>query len=905
MNSEDTSIVSGLAELGANDVAALWVPAWRCGVLAEVPYSRAGSTGRDQLLASFVDDELPEARWRALVALRGVVEAEGEPTGPTHGRQRTKKPIGPMLEIRLRRWLADPAPFVRAEALAWLADGGVRLAWSELLPSLLGGPPSLRLVALGAALVGRSISAVSGLHMLAAIGAGRPADTALYDRPARTPWAAALDHHAEEGHAALVEHLRGACCTWSGLMDLADASDDVGVAEPLSEVLGLERHSGSRDALGSLVRRALRSDRAVLRRWGAARLGWKSEKAVSDAVIDDLCTDADPFVAERAREEQGRRGPKGAVRLRERDAGALGGDEPNGDVTPGGSPAELDESVLHYPVGFNAKQGRTVALDAVLATGTFDEAWNVLGRGALAMQVHSDMEGSWLPGNEDRIMEYAAQAADENRQVVRQALAHLRNFYTSDLRPLLIRDLGHPSRGLFAKFLLALEPPGRELLPAMHQNAKTAHRVAELARGTPMAFAVVDELVAGIAKGSLPLVVKTPRWGREEPELLRTVRQFGGREALIRLVVESDSDQTREVVLAALLDEQRPPEGDVAAGTAAALREWVRREIDRDGDRSRLLLILAMCGDRGDVARWQSRVDDGDLPVEETAAVARLVGERGTATESAWLRELAMATTSPRVIDEVVRALGRLGGEDNARWLMERLDDPPPCIARAREDRRAWEERRHALQNEARSTGRTDYWHVKPDEPEPLYERGAWVQDAQVAIVRHGDDELGMRLAWHLASHAGAIGLCEEHGRLPSHALLVLGAIEHDPGEHAVGGEGEMTEVEGSGVPERVREAVERIVKLCGGEPVRGALLVAMLRGYGGDWGSGESYGLLENIFFGLGGPGPADLQQLLRRLDRHPRDATALRYLGLTGVGETVLLDLWRKHAVPWLDPP
>ncbi|MBK9648166.1 MAG: hypothetical protein IPO67_23945 [Deltaproteobacteria bacterium] len=133
----------------------------------------------------------------------------------------------------------------------------------------------------------------------------------------------------------------------------------------------------------------------------------------------------------------------------------------------------------------------------------------------------------------------------------------------------------------------------------------------------------------------------------------------------------------------------------------------------------------------------------------------------------------------------------------------------------------------------------------------------------------------------------------------------MLGAIENDPGEHVVGGQGEMTEVIGSGVPERVRSAVRRIVVVCGAEPVRRVLLVAMLRGYSGDWGSGESYGLLESIFFELGGPSPGDLGSLVSHLDQHPDDTTALRYLARMNIGECELLDLWRKHDVPWLEPP
>ncbi|MCB9745384.1 MAG: hypothetical protein H6741_27865 [Alphaproteobacteria bacterium] len=903
-------VVSGTAELSAKEVAALWAPAWSCGVLAETGRTRAGDSGRERLLSSFLDDELPEARWRALVALRAVLEAEPASVRPTYGRERELKPPPPGLVLRLLRLLNDSSAYVCAEALAWLGDGGVRLPWAVVVPLILGGPPPLRLVAFRAALVGRDpLPMALILHALSMLTLGPDSESGGYDQPPQLPWVKALRGHADNARADLVTHLRQACSTWPGLVEVVETGADIAVEPLLGEILGLERYGVSRDAPGSIVRRALQSEQVLLRRWGAARLGWQTEKAVSEALVSRLTDDSDSFVAERAREEKARRTPEERRPAWQRLEPVMAPGEQGVDADDHANPGELDETALHMPLGFGSEsrtKGRTVSIQAVLATTGFDEAWDLLGHGALETKLSSDMEGAWLPDNEDRFMEYALQAADENRQVIRQAFEHLRSFYGPKLRPRLIRDLGHPSRGLFAKFLLSLEPCGRELLPAVHQNAKAAHRVAELARGTPLSLAVIDELVAGIADGSLELVVKEHRWGRDEPELMRTLRQFGGREALFRLVYESNVPSVRELAIDALLDARQPTAGEVADSAAAALRGWVRRQLDDGGDRVRLLQILALCGNRDDIEHWRSGVDAGELGEKEAVAVARLVGHRGELAEASWLRRLALTTESAKVLLEVAQGLDRLGGEENARWLMERLDDPPPCVARTRAAWSAWSERRDALHDEARASGRTDYWNLRPEGPEPPHEREAseWEHPAHVAILRHGDDELGMKLAWRLAGSMSAIELCEKYGRLPSHALFVLGAIENDPGEQVVGGDGEMAEAVGSGVPERVRQAVGRIVEICAEEPVRRVLLVAMLSGYGGDWGSGESYGLLESIFFELGGPKRGDLGALLSHLDQHPYDTTALRYLARMNIGERELLDLWRKHEAPWLEP-
>ncbi|MBK9648165.1 MAG: hypothetical protein IPO67_23940 [Deltaproteobacteria bacterium] len=213
----------------------------------------------------------------------------------------------------------------------------------------------------------------------------------------------------------------------------------------LQKVLGLERYGASRDAPNSLIRRALQSEQVLLRRWGAARLGWHTNTAVPMALVSQLTNDPDSFVAEKARGEKARRTPEEQLPAWQRLAPFTANNEHGVDSDDQATPAELDETALRLPLGFgseNRPSGRTVSIQAVLATRGFDEAWDLLGRGALETKLSSDMEGAWLPDNEDRFMEYALQAADENRLVVRQAFEHLRSFYHPELRPRLIRDFG-------------------------------------------------------------------------------------------------------------------------------------------------------------------------------------------------------------------------------------------------------------------------------------------------------------------------------------------------------------------------------------------------------------------------------------------------------------------------------
>lgn len=894
-------IVEGVAELASDALLEMWTAAWQFGVLAgEVPRGtgrRADPSALEALYASFLDDEVAPARWRAVAALRALAEPK-----EARGRYGAKRELAlaPGIVSRLRRLLADPEVAVRVEALALLVDGGIVLALDEVVPLLLAGAPTLRTLALRAALM--AVPTLSGELVVSvlALDPTKADEPFRYDASPPMPWIQAmLRHHAEalsELHAAL----QGRLSTWDGAARLLELAKQPGLA-PVLEVVLKGHHA--RDASPSVVRRALRLGSPAAKRWAVKQLGWRSE-GIPRELVEPLAADLDQEVAEGARQWLERGDPKAAVR---RPGGsfdelAVLASERSEDIE-NSAPGVLDEEALRLPMSrAERRQGRTVSVAGVKAQTTFADAWRLLGQAALETKSAEDMDGFYTNEGFERITEYAQQAAGENRGAVREVFEHLRGMYTPEWRDALIDDLGHPSRGLLAKLLLSISPGGRELLRAIPAGEVAARRVAELAAGTPLAGAVIDALVEAIANATLPVGDGRTKWGGYgSPEPIQTLRRFGGREGLIRLVVRGGDDAVTAHAVTALLDENWPVNTRVGEGPAAGLRAWVNARLDAAVDRTELLRLLALCTTEIEAGRWRQTVNDGALQAPEVAAVATLVGQAPGADGAAWLQALAMSTSSPAVVNAAFASLAGCGTPELARWMLERLDDPPPAIREATALLKERETRRRAAQEAARAAGDREWYSVAvdPDEPDRHVDLHSWEHSAKLAVVRHGDEELGYRLAWRSTDEAGAIELCEKYGRLPCHALLVLGALANDPGEHAVDTD-MCTEVVGSGVPEQVTEVVNLMVKRTNREGVRLALLEARLRGHG-DQPRGSLWDL-DGIFRGLGGPRPRDKDRLVDAVRGDPGHSVALEYLSQTGGGEPEVLAIWRECGAPWI---
>jgi hypothetical protein len=907
-------LAAGLADLEADEILGLWAPAWQIGALASGPRTAHGeSRGLEQLYASFVDDAVGPARWRAVHALRSLYPGKGKDYGYRDEEVLGRELPGPLVQ-RLIGSISDPEPAVVGEALALLTEAGVHLSWQVLLPALLGAEPTLRVVVARAALVGRErMPASLWVHLMAVDFDPEVEERGRPERSADLPWVEALRRRSDAAFVAVVAHLRAQLATWSGAEELFALGDERGLAPLVDAIADGNSPSFDEGAPRTVARRALRSRYRAAKRWVLKGMGWGVDELVTDDELEQLRGDPDPGVAELAGERlERRRAPLAG--WRSRDSEVSRGDL---DIAPAAPPAELRETDL-FGLSDDRTRGATVSIETLRRTTTFSEAWTLLGTTGLETRSWNEMENAGHGDAVDYLEHFMGLAASHNREVVRDAFEHLMALYAPEWRAALIDSLGHPSRGLFAQMLLSREAVGRDLLRAIPTSEDAARRVAELAAGTALALAAVDALVDGMTTGALEVGDGRAEWGYAEPELVRTLKRLGGREALLRLLVRAKGEALRDHAVRALLSEQQPATGEVAEGTATEARRWVMSRMNAAGeDRGRLLLLLALCGGRADVDHWIRVSDAGGLSPNELLGVATLVGRCGTEEHSGWLRRLALETIHPSVVNAAFEALAELGGADNATWMAARLDDPPAAILAARADVERWEQRRkdrwereHALRTSARESGDERWFEVRLDEPdadrpEQLRDLSSWEGSARLAIVRHGDDELGLALAFREARNMGMVELGQQHGRLPSHALFALGLAANDPGEHVVPSEmtGGGDEVYGSGHPERIRDYVKMMVKRTSAEGVRKAFLEAMLRGFGGHWGDGESFGVIEQVFDGLGGPRPADLHRLLGHLASNPTCPVAMAYLARIGRGETELLALWRKHGAPWLE--
>jgi hypothetical protein len=914
------ALVGDISELPPDDVLALWDPAVRAGVVGGVvprmPHGADARVKLEDVLAAFVDDQEPAVRWRAVVALRAVAGGRSSWSG-----ERKSVALHPGIVATLRRLLSDASTYVRAEALALLADGHIQLTWDELLPLLIASGPEVRLIGLRASLAGRELASSEVLvRVLATLPP--PPERSWSDGPsAELPWTLSVREHAQRAREVLVEAVRGLFVSWSGAETIFAMADEPGLGVVVSSILGGGAFGQRVNIPATVLRRALASSSVAAKRWGAGRLGWRTTSSVPSDLLENLVADPDPEVAEAAmRQVRANRGEHGAAST------FAARQEPEESAPQSATePATLDEMALHLPM-MGERRGKTITLNALSATTTFEEAWELLGKAALRTKSAQEMDGYYSEDGPEFIVMLAEQAADRNREQVRAAFEHLRGLYQYKFRNTLIDNLGHPSRGLFARLLLEMEPRSRDLLRAVRHNEVAAGRVADLAAGTTLSLAVVDAVLAAVLDGDIKLPPPDPSpsmWFVTEPVVLKTLRRAGGDEALVELLVRANSHEITENVLRALVGatdnasvdsmthrtmrRSRPGNRPMSDGAREQGRQWALRHLGDPHRHLDALHLLAIMGTPEDASQWRVALQSGMVPPTEMAVAARIVGRTGGDDDLVWLRELTMRTSHLGVVGEVMATLAARGRADDARWAFERLDDPPPAVDAAVARRDDSDRRREAMQEAARAAGDPNWFLAGEDDPElgPRFvDTTSWQHDVHLAVVRHGDDALGLELAWRLAESHDGLQLCKDEGRLPSHALLVLGAIHHDPGEQVIpaGVTGGGDEVEESGVPDAVRSAVDRIVDVTSQDEVRRVFLEAILRGYDSEWGGGNSYGLVGTLFFELGGPQPADCDRLLAQLRVQPANGVALSLLADIGRGEAELLDIWRKRGVPWL---
>ncbi|NNC15114.1 hypothetical protein HJC22_05120 [Corallococcus exiguus] len=159
-----------------------------------------------------------------------------------------------------------------------------------------------------------------------------------------------------------------------------------------------------------------------------------------------------------------------------------------------------------------------------------------------------------------------------------------------------------------------------------------------------------------------------------------------------------------------------------------------------------------------------------------------------------------------------------------------------------------------------------------------------------------------MALAWLMRDDVGAWQFARDEGRLPEHALLVLGHVRHDPGDSvmpaSVTGMGD--EVFSSDVLDEASGVIGKLVRTLGRKEVVSALIEGMLRE-----DDSNVLNFLDGEIDALGGPAPRDAPRLLRYLQEQPDSRTALDLLAKTGADERALVELWAELGVEWWPVP
>src|SRR5262245_19588957 len=121
---------------------------------------------------------------------------------------------------------------------------------------------------------------------------------------------------------------------------------------------------------------------------------------------------------------------------------------------------------------------------------------------------------------------------------MRPVMCRLEELYRAVHRALLLKGLAHPLLGMWAERLLRTEAPGRDLLPLISENEKSAVRVAEIAKATSLHAPAIDAFIEAIVAGRFIL----PEPDRDEdrgwvssPGWLVAFGELAGLEGLARL----------------------------------------------------------------------------------------------------------------------------------------------------------------------------------------------------------------------------------------------------------------------------------------------------------------------------------------------------------------------------------
>lgn len=923
----------------AEDTDTLWRLSWRTGLLGE-----KSDDLLEELYAAFLHDNVAEARQRAIGALRHLWDASERSSRPVTDSSeragRLPKRFWPRTHAEVRALLADPALGVRVEAAKYVSHTKIPFLLEELLPLWLSSEARARLIGMAMALdAGTTIQLDILLETLSEDPSNWAGDSASRWRlpskpgeetplpPAATRSEARITSVARDARQRIIARLSQDATVQlrRRLADLLDEAKYSSVARELLDADSSQDKKISNSELRRLVDCAEKEKHPIARRWATQRLAHRSSDSGTIELLRQLARDSDHEVAKEAGEAVKRHDEHAAWMLEQeqrRTQPARAVAVPVRELTYGA--VRGFDSGANFRSGDGQAQAEPFRLTSLPTYTSFEALWSALSSHPLELENWASVDYEGRDDRDDHIALLAEKAWIENRQKTTQVVDRLRELYLPQHhRILCIRDLDHPLVGLWAEILLATTARERDMLALVYRSPKCAARVANISRGTDLAPAVVDAFIDAATRGVLgmdpPRESKVSYGNRDDtPTWLHPFAQLGGLEGLVRLVQTGVSPDVRKVALIHIGANQAKLTTNLSEGARTQVIGWARETVAQgdDADRVLALYLLALIGNRDDAAAWVQHLRVEVPPVRVSQAALRLIRIHGSPEQAPGLRTL-LQTVDAELLGSVVGALAAHGDQADVETFFVLLKGE-----RQRADR--WD-----------INWSREKWHWE--------ELARSVRSAALeGIVRHGDTRAAHRLIKLLLKATNASAAAEQHelwreydvdseeestvrplrpirvgqrdstsglagmedtalmvaaefGRLPMHALLIVGALLRDPGdeEYGVNTEGydEMM-VNESQVPKQAASALKAILERTDREAVRQSFLRCAL------WG-GPSASIARAQLDKLGGPQRRDLPRILNYLARRPTNRQALSLLSSVGAGERELAEIWSKGQI------
>jgi len=568
-----------------------------------------------------------------------------------------------------------------------------------------------------------------------------------------------------------------------------------------------------------------------------------------------------------------------------------------------------DISMSLFAVEADGALVESVTVEELEQFTDFDDLWETLGRKSLTWQSFRDQPGFMTEDGPEYIVELADQARSENHLQRNAALAAIRRLYRSEThRQRVIEHLQHPLRGYWAMNLLMQEPRGADLLRAFSFGELACMRAARVASGSDLAGEAATHMCVALQAGlfSPPPEPEKPYFRAKEPMWPVLVYELGRLESLLKLLHRETPEWVIMTVLSFIEKNRSYLVKSATDAECTRTAAWARSVAEADVRPWTLAVqLLSMVGSRDDARRWRSRLSQESLPEAVAEAALELIGKLGNSSYLPMLRTLAESTEREPLLVAALCAVAELGGSDEANWMFGLLKAPPPGTRRMQERVEAWEQwdaltsaRRRTTKERSLAYGSTEAG--RPDFPRPMsWDLDRWRRPCYRTIVRFGDSKQALTIARMLVDDGSAVRLLQEHGRLPEHALLVLGALRHAPADHVIPYQitGGGDEVVTDDTALRVSGLVGAFALEVGVEEVRRAFLRAAF------WNPRDEDAAIE-IVDSLGGTKLGDATLLMEQLEADPTLPLALRLLSLIGGNEAAIITRWRRSASPcWSD--